>query len=69
MLVNKNLNDKTYQELISEAIMQIPLYTTEWTNFNPSDPGMTILENLTAFEALQQESIRQVTPQIRQKLL
>ena len=69
MLVNKNLNDKTYQELISEAIMQIPLYTTEWTNFNPSDPGMTILENLTAFEALQQETIRQVTPQIRQKLL
>ena len=69
MLVNKNLNDKTYQELISDAIMQIPLYTTEWTNFNPSDPGMTILENLTAFEALQQESIRQVTPQIRQKLL
>ena len=69
MLVNKNLNDKTYQELISEAIMQIPLYTTEWTNFNPSDPGMTILENLTAFEALQQESIRQVTPKIRQKLL
>ena len=69
MLVNKNLNDKTYQELISEAIMQIPLYTTEWTNFNPSDPSMTILENLTAFEALQQESIRQVTPQIRQKLL
>ena len=69
MLVNKNLNNKTYQELISEAIMQIPLYTTEWTNFNPSDPGMTILENLTAFEALQQESIRQVTPQIRQKLL
>ena len=69
MLVNKNLNDKTYQELISEAIMQIPLYTTEWTNFNPSDPGMTILENLTAFEGLQQESIRQITPKIRQKLL
>lgn len=69
MLVNKNLNDKTYQELISEAIMQIPLYTSEWTNFNPSDPGMTILENLTAFEALQQESIRQITPRIKQKLL
>lgn len=69
MLVNKNLNGKTYQELISEAIMQIPLYTDEWTNFNPSDPGMTTLENLTAFEALQQETILRVTPGIRQKLL
>lgn len=69
MLVNKNLNDKTYQELLREAIMQIPLYTDEWTNFNPSDPGMTTLENLTAFEALQQDSVHRVTPQIRQKLL
>lgn len=69
MLVNRNPKDKTYQELLRDAIMQIPLYTDEWTNFNPSDPGITILENLTAFEALQQESIHRITPQIRQKLL
>lgn len=69
MLVNKTWNDKTYQERISEAIMQIPLYTSEWTNFNPSDPGMTILENLTAFQSLQQEEISRITPRIREKLL
>lgn len=69
MLVNKTWNDKTYQERISEAIMQIPLYTSEWTNFNPSDPGMTVLENLTAFQTLQQEQISRITPRIRQRLL
>ena len=57
MLMDKDLHIKTFDERIKEAIMQIPLYTEEWTNFNPSDPGMTILENLTAFTTLQQEEI------------
>lgn len=69
MLMDKDLHIKTFDERIKEAIMQIPLYTEEWTNFNPSDPGMTILENLTAFTTLQQEEILKITPEIRRKLL
>lgn len=69
MLVSKNLEDKTYQELINDAMMQIPLHSSEWTNYNPSDPGITILENLTAFEVLQENRINQITPVIKQKLL
>ncbi len=69
MLYNRSLNDKTYEELISEALAQIPLYSQEWTNYNPSDPGITILENLTAYGFLQQNQIDQITPRVRQKLL
>ncbi len=69
MLRNRDLDDKTYEELLAEAMMQIPLYAREWTNFNPSDPGITILENLTAFQALQQNRIGQITPAVRQGLL
>jgi len=69
MLISKNLEEKTCQELLSEAIMQIPLYSREWTNYNPSDPGITILENLTVFEALQLHTMNQMTPLIREKLL
>lgn len=69
MLNNRNLDDRTYEDMMKEAIMRIPMYTSEWTNFNPSDPGMTILENLTAFELLQQNRINQITPEIRRKLL
>ncbi len=69
MLNNRSLDDKTYEELMAEAIMQIPLYSQEWTNYNPSDPGMTILENLTAFGLLQQNQIDQITPAVRLKLL
>lgn len=69
MLNSTNLNDRTYEELIAEAIAQIPLYSTEWTNYNPSDPGITILENLTAFHVLQQEELNEVTSDIKYQLL
>lgn len=69
MLESINLNDKTYQELLLEAMAQIPLYSKEWTNYNVSDPGITILQNLTAFQLVQQTSINDVTDEIREKLL
>lgn len=40
------LDSKTYQNLIDEMVNSIPKYNKEWTNFNPSDPGITILELL-----------------------
>ena len=40
---------KTYDERYEEAISHIPLYTKDWTNYNPSDPGITILEVLTGY--------------------
>lgn len=69
MLKVKNLENKSYEDMIAQARMEIPLYTDEWTNFNPSDPGVTILENLTAFEALQQNHINQISPQVQKNLL
>ena len=69
MLNSINLNDKTYDELLTEAIAQIPLYSREWTNFNPSDPGITMLQNLTAFQLLQQQGINDVPEETRRKLL
>ena len=36
MLNSRNLEDKTYEELMAQALLQIPLYSQEWTNFNPS---------------------------------
>lgn len=69
MLNSPNLNDKSYEELLAEAIAQIPLYSKEWTNFNVSDPGITVLENLTAFNLLQQTRINEVTDEIRRAML
>jgi hypothetical protein len=69
MLNSIDLNDKTYEELLTEAIAQIPLYSREWTNYTPSDPGITMLQNLTAFQLLQQEEINEVSEEIQRKLL
>lgn len=41
-----NLDNRTFDELMKEMIASIPKYTKEWTNFNPSDVGITILELL-----------------------
>lgn len=41
-----NLDNKTYDDLMKEITASIPKYSKEWTNFNPSDPGITILELL-----------------------
>lgn len=69
MISSINLNDKDYEELIREALAQIPLYSSDWTNYNASDPGITILENLSAFAALQQSEINEVPEAVKWKLL
>lgn len=69
MLTSIDLNNKSYGELLTEALTQIPRYSAEWTNYNISDPGITMLQNLTAFNILQEESIAAMTDPIRRRLL
>ncbi len=38
------LDDRNFDDLMKEACFLIPAYNKEWTNYNPSDPGITILE-------------------------
>lgn len=44
MIHAPNLDDRTYKDILDEAIRLIPHYCPEWTNHNPSDPGITLLE-------------------------
>jgi hypothetical protein len=39
-----NLDDRKYNDLVEEARMLIPTHAPEWTNHNPSDPGVTLVE-------------------------
>ena len=38
------LDDRRYQGLLDESLARIPVHNPEWTNFNKSDPGVTLLE-------------------------
>lgn len=44
MIPIPNLDDRKWEELVEEAVRLIPQYCPEWTNFNKSDPGVTLLE-------------------------
>ncbi|HEX9046991.1 MAG TPA: hypothetical protein VF988_08175, partial [Verrucomicrobiae bacterium] len=39
-----NLDDRRYQQLVDESLARIPVHTPEWTNFNQSDPGVTLIQ-------------------------
>ena len=39
-----NLDDRTYADLVQEARSLILTYDPSWTNHNPSDPGITLIE-------------------------
>jgi Baseplate J-like protein len=38
------LDARSYQDLVDEALARIPIHNPEWTNFNRSDPGVTLIE-------------------------
>lgn len=44
MIPSPNLDDRTHKDIIDEAIRLIPHYCPDWTNHNPTDPGITMIE-------------------------
>jgi len=39
-----SIDDRRYQDLVTEALARVPVHNPEWTNFNKSDPGVTLIE-------------------------
>ena len=44
MIPSPNLDDRSFEDIVQEAIRLIPQYCPEWTNHNRSDPGITLIE-------------------------
>lgn len=44
MIPKPNLDDRTHKQIVDEAIRLIPQYCPEWTNHNPNDPGIAMIE-------------------------
>ncbi|SDW52593.1 putative baseplate assembly protein [Amycolatopsis xylanica] len=43
-IVPPNLDDRTWQDLVDEMRALIPKYAPQWTDHNPGDLGMTLIE-------------------------
>ena len=61
-----NLDDRSFDELTAEARALIPGLQPDWTDHNPSDPGITLVELLAW---LTEMLLFQITPEIFQDLV
>src|SRR4051795_6909298 len=43
-LTSPILDDRSFEQLKTELLQRIPVYTPEWTDHNASDPGIALLE-------------------------
>ena len=44
MIPKPNLDDRSFQDIVDEAIRLIPQYCPEWNNYNAADPGIALVE-------------------------
>lgn len=47
MMRLENLDNATYEQLFASAVARIPSLTTQWTDYNPADTGIMLLETLS----------------------
>jgi len=64
-----NLDDRTYDDLVAEALTMLPRYAPAWTNYNPSDPGVTLVELLAYFAELFIYRLNRVTSETKIRFL
>jgi hypothetical protein len=64
-----NLDDRSYNDLVAEALAMIPTYSPEWTNFNSSDPGITLVEMLAYLTDMLLYRLNRVTDNNTRKFL
>lgn len=64
-----NLDDRTYDDLMQEALSLLPIYAPDWTNHNPSDPGITLIELFAYLTEMLLYRQNQVTNANRQAFL
>ena len=69
MLISRNLDDQSFEEILEEARGRLPWICPVWTDHNEHDPGITILELMAWFKETQQFQMNQVTPGINRRLL
>lgn len=69
MLQSRNLDDQRYRDIVDHAVGRIPLLCPQWTNHNPSDPGITLIELMAWYKEMQQYHMNRCTEDIRRKLL
>ncbi|HPS89963.1 MAG TPA: hypothetical protein PLC35_08340, partial [Methanosarcina vacuolata] len=64
-----NLDNRTFEQLLKEARRSISNYAPEWTNYNPADPGITLIELLAWLAEITSYRVNLVTEEHLRKYL
>ena len=68
-LVPPQLDDRQFDDLRTEALQRVRLSCPEWTDFNVSDPGITLVELFAWFTELMLYRMNQVPDKLHGELL
>jgi uncharacterized phage protein gp47/JayE len=69
LIPKNNLDDRTFDDIVAEAIRLIPRYCPEWTNHNMTDPGITLVELFAWMTEMMLYRLNQVPEKIYLSLL
>ncbi|QCP49805.1 hypothetical protein FAZ95_11845 [Trinickia violacea] len=62
-------DERDFDDLVREGLALLPVYAPEWTDHNPSDPGVTLVELLAYFSDLLLYRVGRVTPAAKLQFL
>jgi len=68
-LPKENLDNKTFDELLTEALSRLPIYAPEWTDHNVHDPGITFIELFAWLTEVQIYRLNRITDRSKKKFL
>ncbi|HXZ10723.1 MAG TPA: hypothetical protein VEI25_21940, partial [Paraburkholderia sp.] len=60
---------RNFDDLVREGLALLPVYAPEWTNHNPSDPGVTLVELLAWLADILLYRTARVTPAAKLQFL
>lgn len=69
MFYDLNLDDRSYREIEADAVFHIPKEYPEWTNYNPSDPGIMLVKLFSWLKEAQQYHLSRLSIWKRLKYL
>ena len=69
MFYDLNLDDRNYREIAADAVFHIPKEYPDWTNYNPSDPGIMLIQLFSWLTEAQQYHLSRLSIRKRLKYL
>ncbi len=69
MIELENLNNRSLEDILDESKKQIMYLSTEWTDFQESDPGITLIELFSWLKFVQHEYLNRQLPGVKIKFL